>query len=258
MNKKTKTFFQKAKSWAARQKLVGPSAFSRFVMMTFVDHLNQVSDEFVFKGGNLLWVYIRTPRATVDLDLVTRTMNDHDLVRGALNAVCKADTDQIVFSLKEFKPVETDGAKAAAVVIAYRTSEGQENTFDLDIVYAVPTAATRIQSPLDDEQSITVATMENIIADKLSASKRYGSGNTRMKDFDDLWRISKMDPLTVNWSELKTILESRLIPNQLDPAWVTPNMIQNWSNHCRRNRGLPEDLQQLMDEVNSWLSRGLK
>ena len=124
--------------------------------------------------------------------------------------------------------------------------------------FHVPTAATRIQSPLDEEQSITVVTMENIIADKLSASNRYSSGNTRMKDYDDLWRISKLDPPIVNWSELKTILESRLIQNQLDPAWITANMIQNWSNHCRRNHGLPEDLQQLMDEVNSWLSRGLK
>jgi hypothetical protein len=61
MDKKTKTFYQRAKSWAAKEKLTGASAFSRFVMMTFVDHLNQVTDEFVFKGGNLLWVYIRTP-----------------------------------------------------------------------------------------------------------------------------------------------------------------------------------------------------
>ena len=100
--------------------------------------------------------------------------------------------------------------------------------------------------------------MENIIADKLSASKRYGSGNTRMKDFDDLWRISKMEPLAVKWSDLKAILESRRIVTLLDPAWVTQNMIQNWSNHCRRYRELPEDLLEVMREVNEWLERGLK
>jgi len=80
MLKREKTFYQKAKSWAAKQKLFGQSAFSRFVMMTFVDRLNVVTDEFVFKGGNLLWVYIRTPRATIDVDLVTKTINDHDAV----------------------------------------------------------------------------------------------------------------------------------------------------------------------------------
>lgn len=258
MNRKTTTFYQRAKSWAVKQELAGTSAFSRFVMMTFVDHLNQVTDEFVFKGGNLLWVYIRTPRATVDLDLVTRTMNDHDVVRKALDTACKASTNQIVFFIQAFKPVETEGSKAAAVVIAYRTSEGQENKFDLDIVYAVPTAATRIPSPLDGTHDIAAVTMENIVADKLSASKRFGSGNTRMKDYDDLWRISKIDDPAVDWSVLKMILESRGIVNQLDPAWVNANMLQNWSNHCRRNRGLPEDLLQLMGEVNAWLNRGLK
>ena len=258
MDKKTKTFYQRAKSWAAKEKLTGASAFSRFVMMTFVDHLNQVTDEFVFKGGNLLWVYIRTPRATVDLDLVTRTMNDHDVVQKALKTACNASTNQIDFSVQEFKPIETEGSKAAAVVMAYRTSEGQENKFDLDIVYAIPTSSTRIPSPLDEAHDIAAVTMENIVADKLSASKRFGSGNTRMKDYDDLWRISKMDPSGVNGSDLKMILERRGIASQLDPAWVNANMLQNWSNHCRRNRGLPEDLSQLMCEVNAWLRQGLK
>jgi hypothetical protein len=67
MTKQNKTFYQKAKSWAARHKLHGHSAFSRYVMMTFVDRLNQVSDEFIFKGSNLLWIYIKTPRSTPDI-----------------------------------------------------------------------------------------------------------------------------------------------------------------------------------------------
>ena len=79
MLKKNKTFYQRAKSWAATQKLIGHSSFSRFVMMTFVGRLNQITDEFVFKGGNLLWVYIKTPRATIDLEMVTRTTNDHEV-----------------------------------------------------------------------------------------------------------------------------------------------------------------------------------
>ena len=105
---------------------------------------------------------------------------------------------------------------------------------------------------------LAAVTLENIVADKLSASKRFDSGNTRMKDYDDLWRISRMDLPAVNCSDLKEILESRGIASQLDPAWVNANMLQNWSNHCRRNRGLPEDLLQLMGEVNGWLLRGLK
>ena len=185
-------------------------------------------------------------------------MNDHDVVQKALKTACSASTNQIEFSVQEFKPIETEGSKAAIVVMAYLTSEGQETKFDLDIVYAIPTSSTRIPSPLDEAQDIAAVTMENIIADKLSASNRFGSGNTRMKDYDDLWRISKMDPSGVNWSELKVILERRGMALQLDPAWLNANMLQNWSSHCRRNSGLPGDLLQLMDDVNTWLRQGLK
>ena len=67
MAKKPETIIGKSRSWAKTQGLHGPGAFLRFVMMTFVERLNQVSEEFVFKGGNLLCIYIKTPRSTVDL-----------------------------------------------------------------------------------------------------------------------------------------------------------------------------------------------
>jgi hypothetical protein len=51
------------------------------VILRFTENLNQVSDEIVFKGGNLLWVYIGTPRATVDLDLATLKTNSHARAR---------------------------------------------------------------------------------------------------------------------------------------------------------------------------------
>ena len=78
-----------------------------------------------------------------------------------------------------------------------------------------------------------------------------------MKDFDDLWRISKCQATGINWPELKNSLTNRDIKGKLDPSWVTANMTQAWKNHIARNRGLPEDLLILMNEVNSWLQRGL-
>lgn len=258
MHKKHKTFYQRAKSWAATQKLIGHSAFSRFVMMTFVDRLNQITDEFVFKGGNLLWVYIRTPRATIDLDMVTRTINDHEVVRELLNEACKKRSDEISFSVVDFTPMERDGTRAAGAIIAYKTNENQANTFEVDIVYDIPTVSTWIPSPVGDGHEIAAVTIENIIADKLSACQKFGSGNTRMKDFDDLWRISKTGLPGIDWQELKKILGNRKIASQLDPAWVTKNMIQSWRNHFRRNLGLPEDLTLLINEVNAWLKLGWK
>jgi hypothetical protein len=64
-DKKAKSILAQARLWATRNRLFGTQAFLRFVMFTFVEKINQVSNDFIFKGGNLLWIYIHTPRATV-------------------------------------------------------------------------------------------------------------------------------------------------------------------------------------------------
>jgi hypothetical protein len=50
--------------------------------------------------------------------------------------------------------------------------------------------------------------MENIIADKLSARQQFGSGNTRMKDFDDLWRIIQSD-VKINRKKLTNLIQKK-------------------------------------------------
>ena len=73
-------------SWKKENNQFGRQAFSRFMILKFLEALQGVSsNEFIFKGGNLLWHYIKTPRATVDLDLVTQTLDSHKLVQHDIN-----------------------------------------------------------------------------------------------------------------------------------------------------------------------------
>jgi hypothetical protein len=71
-------------SWAVNNKQHGRHAFQRFVMLTFLEAIEEISSDFVFKGENLLWHYIKTPRQTVDLDLSTLTINSHSEVSAIL------------------------------------------------------------------------------------------------------------------------------------------------------------------------------
>ena len=179
-----------------QNKLHGPHAFLRFVMLVFVEPLNRSSSDFVFKGGNLLWVYIKTPRSTVDLDFVTRNLANDDQVKQALEKVCKeSQNGKVKFSITSF---EASSKKGASVTIAYETEEGQKNSFDLDIVYSIPTSSNPIHSPVDEQVEIEAPTMEKIIADKVAACHQFKGGNTRMKDFDDLWRISQLEGDLIN------------------------------------------------------------
>ncbi len=252
--KKEKSVLAQARSWATRNRLFGTQAFLRYVMFTFVEKINQVSEDFIFKGGNLLWVYIHTPRATVDLDFSTFKIFSHAVVRKVLEAACKdnSNENEISFSILSFKEVDQDEKQGAAVAIGYNTEQGAKNRFDIDIVYALPCDSWEIDSPIHQELKIKTATLENILADKISACHRLGSGNTRMKDYDDLWRLSKSNA-EVQSRKLITLAKDRKISLQLDPSWIHPGMDRVWNQHRKRYQDLPESLAVLMKEVNEWL-----
>lgn len=246
-----KNFLSRARSWAARNKLLGPQAFLKYVIFTYLDALNRVSDEFVFKGGNLLWAYIRTPRATVDLDLSTLAEADDRRVRKLLESVTEGQG--VSFQLQEFLPTRQESKRGAAVTIAYKTDAGAENKFRIDVVYAAPADAMGIESLVETSTRIQAATIENIIADKLLTVQRFGSGNTRMKDFDDLWRISQSKQ-QVEFEKLWRLLKDRGIDRSLSADWISDQMKSAWANHRKRYKDLPSDLEELFRQVNRWLS----
>ena len=105
MVKVPKTFFAQAKSWMTKNQSHGSHAFLRFVMLVFVERLSQVSEDFVFKGGNLLWIYIKTPRPTIDVDFATKSLDSDVEVRRALEAACNQGDSSIIFQIKSFRPV---------------------------------------------------------------------------------------------------------------------------------------------------------
>ncbi len=249
--KKT-TFRGRAKSWAAKQGLHGPQAFFRFVIFTYLDCLTQESDEFVFKGGNLLWLYIHTPRETIDLDLVTRRLKTTAKVEPLL-ARANRHAEGIKFKVLSIKDITAEGSAGAAVVIEYSTEDGATNKFDLDIVYVLPTKTTTVASPLAERGAIQAATLENIIADKVAACHRFGGGNTRMKDYDDLWRIAVKSP-PVDWQIVKQLLAERSFPPVLSPEWVNEETSGNWKRHVRSYKDLPRVLAAVMKDINRWLT----
>lgn len=241
-----------ARSWARQNRLSGPHAFLRYIIFRFTENLNQVSDEFVFKGGNLLWVYIATPRATVDLDLSTLKINSHVKVRNLIEKAGRASND-IEYTIHSFQEIDRDGRIGAAVSLAYRTEQGASNRFEIDLLYALRTESHYIDSPVHPHIKLRTATTENIIADKLAACQRFGAGNTRLKDFDDLWRLSQ-SLLQIDKERLRNLLKTRNIDASLEPDWINSEMERAWHTHQKRYKDLPKNLKTLFGEVNQWLN----
>jgi hypothetical protein len=245
-----------AKKWAFKNKLNGPQAFLRFVMFHFVELLSETSDDFVFKGGNLLWVYIATPRATIDLDFVTLKNRSDETIKSILKKACSGSED-IEFKLVRYKSVIQQDKTGAHVVIEYQTDQGAKNQFELDIVFAIETDTTEISSPINEEKTILSASIENIIADKLSACHRFAAGNTRMKDYDDLWRLCKSE-VRIDGTKLKTLAKYRSIPLSIDLNWIGADLERMWKSHRRRYQDLPEEIETVFDEINVWIKERVK
>jgi predicted nucleotidyltransferase component of viral defense system len=247
-----KSFLARASSWATSQNVYGPQAFLKFVIFNFLECLNESSDEFIFKGGNLLWIYIQTPRQTIDLDLATRNLSNSDKIQSLLKDACAlGEKKGIQFHLSNYQITE-DKKGAASATINYKTDTGAQNSFDLDIVFVVVTDMRQIPSPLETGEVLPVASIENIIADKLAASAQFAAGNTRMKDFDDLWRISK-SKIEIDSKLLIKILKSRKISAELSDQWRNPVIERDWQRHARRYKDLPINLKEVFHDVNTWL-----
>lgn len=257
VKKQEKTFLARARSWATKRGLFGPQAFLRYVMFTFLDCLFEETDEFIFKGGNLLWLYVKTPRHTIDLDLVTRSSKRTEKIKELLKNACVRSKEKgITFHLISFEEIEKQGSMGSAATIEYKTKEGASNTFDLDIVYSLPTKSKLLVSPIDETHKIRGSSIEEIIADKVTACHRFRGGNTRMKDYDDLWRISKSD-LAIKWTTVKRLLKAREVPSLIDMIWINSETSASWSRHRRRYKDLPIDLKNVFSGINTWLRKNL-
>lgn len=230
----------------------GPRAMTRFVIMHFVEGLQSVApDRYIFKGGNLLWHYIKTPRSTVDVDFAT----DNEVeVEQVLKDFASVQTDGCKFIVKTHNAVESNEKSGLAVQMEFITEEGSTNPFGVDVVFAVKTDSKRIK--LANAQ-VTAASLENIIVDKVAACHRFAGGNTRMKDFDDLYRISKANQ-KVDAKLIQKLANERNIELSLDHRWINNQVKEAWAEYTQKKvykdaTDLPKDISQLIDTTNDYL-----
>lgn len=238
--------------WKTETNEHGPRAMTRFVIMQFVAGLQQVApDRYIFKGGNLLWHYIKTPRSTVDVDFATDVKLE---IKQVLKDFSSVRTEGCTFLAKNHNAVETDEKSGLAIQMEFLTEEGSANHFGIDVVFAVKTHSKRIKFA---DTQVTAASLENIIVDKVAACHRFAGGNTRMKDFDDLYRIAKANP-KVEGNLVQKIATERSIELSLDLKWINRQMKEAWEEYTQKKvykdtSGLPQDISQLIVITSEYL-----
>lgn len=240
-------------NWKITNNLHGPSALNKFIMTKFIENLSNETapGKYVFKGGNLLWFYIKTPRPTVDIDFSSDRLFSQEEIEDDFK---KVKIDGCLLTMLECKQkVTKENTTGFSIQFEFLTDFGSQNRFSIDIVSSIETNSKTIKILNSD---IVAASMENIILDKLHACARYGAGNTRMKDYDDLFRIAVFG-VDVNFSLLTALATIREIKLKIDPSF-SDALYSRWKDYRNRKdyrqaRELPAEISHVIDIINEFL-----
>lgn len=245
------SFKKELDAWKKDNNMHGPKAMDRFIMMNFLWRLTDVSKDFAFKGGNLLWFYIQTPRPTVDIDFITLVETDAEAVMERVRLACESKELGLSFSVISHKVIAENGKIGLGITIGYKTEEGANNKFGVDIVLGVPTDIQQIKIR---GGTINAASMENIVVEKVMASQSFGAGNTRMKDYDDLLRISVVAD-TLDCKKLVILAKARNVRLNFNYKWISENTTESWKRYIKsyKDHALPTELHDAFRQINDFL-----
>ena len=175
---------------------------TRYVLERFLYRLgsSRHRERFILKGALLLTTWFGDPlRATRDLDLLGTGDPDPVALLGILREICAIEADDaVVFDLSSFGMdhirndteyggvrikgnAAVDGARVRVLIdIAFgdATEPGLEET-DLPVLLDFPAPHLRSYP------------RETVIAEKFQAMVMLGRANSRMKDYYDIWMLSR-------------------------------------------------------------------
>jgi len=158
-------------------------------------------DDFILKGAMLFAVWRDDPfRPTRDLDLLGHGDPAPAEIAASIRTICTVDAadDGVVFDADAIRaaPIRDEAEYGGVRVRTNATIAGARIPIQIDVGFgdAVTPGAIEIEYPalLDQPSPVLRAyPPETVVAEKTEAIVSLGIGNSRMKDFYDLWMIAQ-------------------------------------------------------------------
>ena len=175
-----------------------------FAMERFLYRLSksEYADKFVLKGALMLTAW-NAPllRPTMDIDLLGRTGNDIEAMAAIVREICAGRVepdDGLVFDAATVQGERiAEAAEYEGVRIRFRaTLDAARIQMQLDVGFGdivVPAAVPTIYPTILDLPAphLLAYSRETAIAEKFEAMVKLGELNSRMKDFFDIWLLSR-------------------------------------------------------------------
>jgi len=270
---------EKLKSLAKEQRTTFAELWKNLILERFLARLasSPYRKKFVLKGGTLLAKYIPLGRETQDLDfLIQKLSNTEESLRAVLEAICDINIDDtFAFEVTKIKILEHAQLPYTGSEITLTAKFGATKTvirIDLgfgDRVYPIEHLihlTTTSQGPLFESRiSLHCYPKEFIFAEKLETVVYRGGGNTRMKDFHDLYSLIFLNALDAHLCEkaIQLVFKHRKTPLRKIPLIFEKDSLElletNWKAYCKKIKTntfqLPESLQKVIATVNRWLEK---
>ncbi len=244
-----------------------------YAMERFLYRLSKSShaDHYILKGALMLRAW-RSPefRATMDIDMLGRTSNEEANIVAQIRDIIALDVDSdgLVFDPDSIQTEQiTEDADYEGIRIRFRGLLGTARInmqIDIgfgDIVYPEPEEAdlpTMLDSPAP---RLLCYSRESSIAEKFEAMVKLGFLNSRMKDFYDIWLLSRQfhfEQATLA-EAIRLTFEQRgiVLPSDIDAFSETfiDTKQSQWMAFYKRLKQdhIPASFQDIVAEVESFL-----
>ena len=243
-------------------------------MERFLYRLSQsaYSQHFILKGALMLRVW-QSPelRPTMDIDMLGKTSNDETnivtQIREILNVA--VDPDGLNFDASSIQSERiTEDADYQGIRVRFRgTLDSARINMQIDIGFGDIVHPNPEESELPTMLDFTAPRLlcysrESAIAEKFEAMVKLGILNSRMKDFFDIWLLSRqfnfdgsqlLQAIRLTFEQRGTPLSDDVVAFQA--SFVAEKQVQ-WTAFCRRIglEHLPKNFSDIVSQVACFLA----
>lgn len=234
--------------------------------------ISDYADSFILKGALMLRAW-KSPvfRATMDIDMLAqRTSNEISEIEGAIRNICSTavESDGLDFDLESIKGqriVEEADYEGVRITFLGKLDTARiRMQIDIgfgDVIYPGP-QHTEMPAILDFPPAIINAySLESAIAEKFEAMVKLDVLNSRMKDFYDIWLLSRQ--FNFSSKDLQKAMDLTLHNRRTDlPDKLTPfsdgfieSKTTQWNAFRKKmkNDSVPEDFSDVVHHVAEFL-----
>jgi hypothetical protein len=227
----------------------------------------------VLKGALMLQLWSpEIARATKDIDFLSKGDNSPDKMAMAIKEICQIEyfKDGLIFDAESVAAERIkEGAEYEGIRISFLAHLGKavinmqiDNGFG-DSVTPAPKIAEYPSLLGFPSPKIRCYPRETVIAEKFEAMTKLGLYNSRMKDFYDIWHLSRQFDFEGNML-MKAVAETftqRQTTIDINPIALTPEFTKDptkrsqWRGFVSKTRlgAVPPDFDRVVNEISQFL-----